>query len=103
MTAPAPVDVLSLVNKILGEQYPDDPVTAIKAQRVILAIIETLDRERSAAVAELIEAAKELDATYGWVWDRDDGAIFIMPHRVTEFDRRSARLSAALARCRGAQ
>lgn len=48
-------------------------------------------------VRELVEAAKQFDQTYGWHWDRTDGAAIIMPDRVADLEARYSRLAAALA------
>lgn len=45
---------------------------------------------------ELIEAAKGVNALYPMHWDRVDGSAVIMPERIEEFEKRFARLQAAL-------
>lgn len=62
-------------------------------------------REARAAVAELIEAAKEFSDLYGYLWDvvEPDGAGFLSPESVKKYDDAHGKLMAALASCVGAK
>jgi len=60
-------------------------------------------REARAAVAELIEAAKSVDALYPKHWDLTNGGAIIFPENVASFEAAFEKLSGALARIGSAE
>lgn len=59
---------------------------------------DTLDEAR-ATIAELMEAAREVDAMYPRHWDLVEGGLMVMAENVKRFEAAFARLHEALAAC----
>jgi len=94
-----PVDVLARAVERLRAPHPDHARDAANNEAAIAL------HEWGAAVAELIEAAKEFSDLYGCLWDvvAPDGAGFLSPESVKKYDDAHGKLMAALASCGGAK
>ncbi len=57
-------DVINTINSMLGQEFEDDPVSAIKAQRTIIAILSTLPQFEPITLTWFVANAKGYPAGY---------------------------------------
>ena len=85
----APVDVLAVLDEVIHDREFSETVCTL--------------REARAAVAELIEAAKSVNALYPKHWDMASGGAVIFPENVASFESAFEKLGGALARIGSAE
>lgn len=88
----APVDVLAVLESAAVTMHNEG----------FIALPPKL-RNAYAAVAELIEAAKSVNAIYPKHWDLTNGGAVIFPENVASFEAAFEKLSGALARIGSAE